>query len=193
MIKNIRKVNLEKSNFVKPFRLNYEQNGVEKVWDCIEVHNSVSCLLYHEEKEAFVFVKQFRPAVWFTQEQRGQKYKEQGFTYELCAGILDKNLSLEETMREEIIEELGYKVDKIKKLTSYYDGLGFSGNQQTIFYAKIKESMRISKGGGTPDEFIESVFIPKSEIMSFIFNEEYAKSTGLMFSVTWFLAFCEDN
>lgn len=44
-----------------------------------------------------------------------------GVTHELCAGIVDKNLSLVEIMHEEILEECGYDcpVDKISKITSF--------------------------------------------------------------------------
>lgn len=187
MIKDVKRVDFDKSEFIKPFRLSFNQNGVNKIWDCIKVHDSVSCLLYHEQKQAFLFVKQFRPPVWFTQEQNGEKSSEQGFTYELCAGILDKNLSLEETMKEEIIEEVGYRVENLHRLISYYNGLGFSGNKQTIFYAAINEDMKINQGGGTLNEFIEPIFVPKNEVVDFIFDEKFAKSTGLMFSITWFL------
>ena len=33
-----------------------------------------------------------------------------GFTYELCAGLVDKKASLEQIASEEILEETGYKV-----------------------------------------------------------------------------------
>ncbi|XP_072895538.1 uridine diphosphate glucose pyrophosphatase NUDT14 isoform X5 [Hemitrygon akajei] len=45
-----------------------------------------------------------------------------GITYELCAGIVDKpGLSLEETAKEEIQEECGYRVplESLQKITSY--------------------------------------------------------------------------
>ena len=34
-----------------------------------------------------------------------------GFTIELCAGIVDKDKSLEEIAAEEVFEECGYKID----------------------------------------------------------------------------------
>ncbi|MCI6989374.1 MAG: NUDIX hydrolase, partial [Campylobacter sp.] len=105
----------EKSNFVKPFRVEFSQNGLVRNWDCVKVHSSVSCLLYHEEKDAFLLVKQFRPAVWHSLKYLAnldeQTAINRAFTYELCAGITDKNLSEIDTMREEILEETGYKVD----------------------------------------------------------------------------------
>ncbi len=44
-----------------------------------------------------------------------------GVTWELCAGIVDKDLSLIEITREEIREECGYDVpaESISKITSF--------------------------------------------------------------------------
>lgn len=44
-----------------------------------------------------------------------------GFTIELCAGIVDKDQSLAETMKDELLEECGYDVplSAINKVTSY--------------------------------------------------------------------------
>lgn len=44
-----------------------------------------------------------------------------GVTTELCAGIVDKNLSLQEIVQEEILEECGYKIplDNIERVVSY--------------------------------------------------------------------------
>ena len=49
------------SPYVKPFRLYYVQNGQEKNWDLLKVHDSVSIVIYNKSRNKLVFVKQFRP------------------------------------------------------------------------------------------------------------------------------------
>lgn len=49
------------SPYVKPFRLFYVQNGVEKNWDLMKVHDSVSIILFNKPRNRLIFVKQFRP------------------------------------------------------------------------------------------------------------------------------------
>ena len=68
-IKKFKISELKSSNFVKPFRLNFEMDGVARAWDCVKVHDSVSILLYHTQRDALLLVKQFRPSVWFYQEE----------------------------------------------------------------------------------------------------------------------------
>jgi UDP-sugar diphosphatase len=63
----------------------------------------VAVLLYHEEKKAFLLVKQFRAPVYLNDNSKT-------YTYELCAGLVDKDKSLIEIAKEEIDEECGYNV-----------------------------------------------------------------------------------
>lgn len=61
-IKNIRFGPLPPdSPYVKPFRMYYTQNEVEKNWDLLKVHDSVSIIIFNTSRQKLVFVKQFRP------------------------------------------------------------------------------------------------------------------------------------
>ncbi|MDR0666801.1 MAG: NUDIX domain-containing protein [Campylobacteraceae bacterium] len=167
------------SPYVKPFSVFYEEDGREKRWDCIKTHDSVACILYHVEKKAFILVKQFRPAVYMNDSD--------GFTYEMCAGILDKNKSEEDTMQEEILEECGYDVplSSLERLFTFYTGVGFSGSKQTLFFAEIHESMKKNRGGGIHDEQIEVFYLPVSKAKEFMYDESKPKTAGTMFAIVW--------
>ncbi|CAM2974906.1 NUDIX hydrolase [Helicobacter burdigaliensis] len=189
-ISNIRFCECVDSKYVKPKRMLFCENGKERAWDIIEAHDSVAVLLYHTQKDAFCIVKQFRPAVYLKEKQRNAIAQELGYTYELCAGITDKpNKSLKQIAKEEILEECGYDVplENIEKITEFYSSVGFAGSKQTLFVASIDESMQKTKGGGVDDENIEVIYIKKEEAYSFIFNESYPKTSGIMFAFLWYL------
>jgi UDP-sugar diphosphatase len=170
------------SKYIQPFSVFFIEDGQEKRWDYIKTHDSVACLLYHTQKEAFLLVKQFRPAVYL--EHRGET---DGFTYEMCAGILDKDKSSAQTMQEEILEECGYDVpiENIDKITSFYS-VGYSGAKQTFYFAHIDETMKKNDGGGIHDERIELFFLPIREAQNFIYDDKKPKSAGTMFALVWF-------
>ncbi|WP_353661893.1 NUDIX domain-containing protein [Hydrogenimonas sp. SS33] len=182
MIEKVRLEPLVDSRFVRPALVRYVQDGVEKSWEVIRAHDSVAVFLFHREKEAFLLVRQFRPAVYL---QNGD-----GFTYELCAGIVDKALPLVQIAKEEIEEETGYGVDaaKIEKVTSFYTSVGFAGSKQTLFYAEVDERMRVGEGGGIDDESIEVVEVPLSKAREFMFDESIVKTPGLLFAFMWFFS-----
>ncbi|MDD6055973.1 MAG: NUDIX domain-containing protein [Helicobacter sp.] len=185
-ITNIRFSDCVDSKYIKPKRVLFCENGVEKSWDIIEAHNSVAALLYHTQKDSFIFVKQFRPAVYLKESKKDKNAN--GYTYELCAGIMDKNKSEIETMQEEILEECGFKIPltQLTKITEFYSSVGFAGSKQTLYFAKVDDSFKINCGGGIEDENIEVVYIKKQEALEFMFNESYHKTSGLMFSLLWY-------
>jgi len=170
---------LENPEYISTYLATYKQNGVTKDWEIVQAHDSVAILLYHAQEDAFVLVRQFRPAVYLNNDD--------GLTVELCAGIVDKKLPLVDIAREEIEEECGYKVksEKIKKITSFHTSVGFAGSKQTLYYAEIDDSMKISEGGGVDDEQIEVMYLPVSEAKTFIYDESIAKTPGIMFAFMW--------
>lgn len=170
----------QESNYIKPKSMFYKQNGKKKRWDIVDTHNSVAILLYHTEFDSFVFVKQFRPSIYLKNSD--------GFTYELCAGIVDKDKSLKEIAYEEILEETGYDVPlkKINKISSFYTAVGFAGGRQRLYFAKIDESMRVSEGGGVDSEDIEVIYLKREDTLEFMFDEEIATTSGLMFALMWY-------
>lgn len=182
VIENFKTSELTNTKFIHPVKVTFNQNGKDKTWEAVRSHDSVAILLYHEEKNAFLLVKQFRAPVYLND-------KSKMFTYELCAGLVDKEKSLVEIAKEEIDEECGYDVDikDIQKVTSFFTNVGISGGCQHLFFAKINESMRVHNGGGINDEQIELYFLPIEKCDELIFDESKAKTPGLIFSFYWFL------
>lgn len=182
---NVYKINrvqpLENPKFIKPILINYSIKGVERAWEAVVAYDSVAALLWHREKDAFIIVKQLRATVL-------NKNRDDGMMYELCAGIIDKNLNHTQIAKEEILEECGYDipVENIQKISSFYTNVGISGTHQTLYYAACDDSMKVNDGGGLDDEDIEVVYIPVSEAKKFMFDESCQKTTGVMMAFYWF-------
>jgi len=173
---------LKKPQFVQPIKINYTLKGQQKVWEAIISHDSVSILLWHTQKCSFVVVKQLRATVLHS-------HKKNGYTYELCAGIIDKEISDIEIAKEEVLEECGYDIplESFSKITSFYPNVGVTGAKQTLYYAECDESMHVNEGGGTHEEDIEVIYIPIEEIKTFMFDESYHKTPGMLMAFYWFL------
>ena len=168
------------SVYIKTKSMYYTHNSVEKRWDIVDTHNSVAILLYHQALDSFVFVKQFRPSIYVKNED--------GFTYELCEGIVDKDKSLIEIAKEEVLEETGYDVplEKLQKISSFYTAVGFAGGRQTLYYAVLDDSMKVNEGGGIEDENIEVIYLKREKTLEFMFDESIATTSGLMFALMWY-------
>ena len=183
-IKNIK--SLEKPKFIKPFLIEYELDKKLLKWECISVHDSVSVLLFDVDKKAFVLVKQLRIPLLLKCEKDSINLSENGISYELCSGIMDKNLSEEDTIKEEILEECGYRVDSVEKIASFYGSLGTAASKQTFFYTEVSDEVKVSVGGGIDDEKIEIFYLPIKEAKEFIYDENIPKPASLAFCFMWF-------
>jgi len=200
------------SRFIRPSRVVFKQNGREREWDYLKVHDSVCALLFNTTRKAFILVKQFRPAVYMHINRNIHKKVptdgsavsmtaedsslpitaplSEGVTYELCAGIIDKNMSLAGLMRQEILEECGYDVpeENLQEIVSFRGGVGSTGALQTFFFAKVTDEMCVSKGGGNLDEGerIEVFYLPLEKSREFLFDQTKQKPAGLMFAFMWY-------
>ncbi|KAK3912771.1 Uridine diphosphate glucose pyrophosphatase NUDT14 [Frankliniella fusca] len=120
VVEDVKITPLKESVFVKPLSLEFRQNGKQRKWDMIRVHDSVTIIIFNTTRQKLICVKQFRPAVYYSSIPEDDKKSGRidtskhppslGITLEFCAGIVDKNKSLVETAREEVLEECGYDV-----------------------------------------------------------------------------------
>ena len=176
-IENIEVKELTNPQDFKVYEVSYTKEGTTYRKKVTKAMNVVKILIYHREKDAFVLVKQFRPLVYIN-------LPDKAIRYELCGGREDKTgLSSEEVAKEEVLEETGYKVEKLEKITTLV-----TGGTMTLFYAEVDESMRVHNGGGLEDENIDLVYLPVNEAKTFMFDESKSKRPGLMFSFCWFLS-----
>ena len=177
MIKIDKIEELCKGKFVSLKKLYYTQDNKKKTWEIASIFDSVAVLIYNVTQGSFVLVKQFRPPVYLKNND--------GYTYELCAGICDKDIPLEQIAIEEIYEETGYKVDSVIKINSFWTAVGSAGAKQTLFYAEVEDKDRINQGGGIDNEKIEVIHLPLNDMEDFMENDDLVKTPGLLYAFEW--------
>ena len=69
-ISNVSLVPLTESKYLTPMRMMYCQDGKEKVWDLMKCHSSVAVVIFNTDTNKFIFVQQFRPAVFVEQAKK---------------------------------------------------------------------------------------------------------------------------
>ena len=139
VVKKIKKISLSKSFFsfwryqflirsfnkkIKPYKINRE---------ILSVGDVVFALCYSPEEKKFYLIKQFRPFYYI----RKEKYK-----FELVGGLVDKGENLTQALKREIMEEIGVKTLKIKKLTKYCPVPGYSDEIVNVYYAEVEKIKR---------------------------------------------------
>ncbi|KAK2491293.1 hypothetical protein MC885_005890 [Smutsia gigantea] len=197
------------SPYLRPLTLHYRQNGMQKSWDFMKTHDSVTILMFNASQRSLVLVKQFRPAVYVDEVERcfpgslaavDQDGPQElpaalpgsaGVTYELCAGLVDQpGLSLEEVACKEAWEECGYQLapSDLRRVATYKSGVGLMGSNQTMFYAEVTNAQRGGAGGGLVEEgeLIEVVHLPLGDAQAFAGDPDIPKTLGVVFGISWF-------
>jgi GDP-mannose pyrophosphatase NudK len=106
--------------------------------------NGAAILLYNVEKGKVVLTKQFRMPTYLNGNR-------DGMMIEACAGLLEKG-NAEETIKMEVEEETGYKIDKVKKVFEAYMSPGSVTEILYFFIGQYEDAMKVSEGGGAEDE-----------------------------------------
>lgn len=146
-----------------------------------------------------LLVRQFRPALYAaTLRKAGLTSSTAGgsnppvtsaFACELCAGIVDKRMSLAEIAKEEVLEECGYDVplENIQRVTSFASSVGVQGSTQTLFFAEVDEGMSTQEAGGvlSDGERIEVLGLPLENVDAFLLDDSIPKTAGAMFGLLW--------
>ncbi|WKY09775.1 hypothetical protein Q1695_002264 [Nippostrongylus brasiliensis] len=202
-------------NFVSPYlkgvKCSFTQRGRRRSFDLVFRHSSVATLLYHTTQKKFVFVRQFRPAVLVGHilrqpENLGKNIGEvawsnydasHGYTLELCAGLIDKDIPILDITREEIEEECGYKVrnEDLQFVATFSVAAHESGGTQYLFYAEIDDSMKITEGGGNVDEgeYITKVFLSESEVLEYINGDFSMGPPSVLYALLWWFVHKSSN
>ena len=185
---NIKKINtLCKGKFLELKEVFYKYKDKDKRWEVCSSMDSVSVLIYDIDLDSIILVKQFRLPVYLKNSD--------GFSYELCAGLCDKNKCNIEIAREEVLEECGYdvKVDRLKKITSTWASVGTNAARQTIYYVEVTQQDKVNEGGGLEDEDIEVIELKSDEVEKFIFDENIVLTPGAKFALMWWLHYKKER
>lgn len=139
--------------------------------------DSVAIVIFEKETQSILLTNQFRyPSC---------KHNE-GWLLEIPAGSMEENESPEECVTREVMEELGYKIDKTKLINTFYTSPGASTERIFLFSAEVSQNDKTEKGGGNDDENedIQMVKIPISELSTKILELKDAKT---ILGLQWFL------
>ena len=207
-IRDLRVESLKESRFVRPARLRFKQNNVEKIWDVVSVHDSVYILIFNKTSQKLVLVKQFRPAVYFSQlksenpdlvavgstvDNAALIPGSRGICLEVCAGIIDKNKPVVEIAKAEVLEECGFDapLSAFEQVSKIISGIGTGGSIMTLFYVEVTEDMRVSSGGGLVEEgeMIQVVEMSIPEVREYISSKDLINCPpAFMYAIMWYLA-----
>ena len=140
---------------------------------------AAGALIYLTDKQSFVFVRQFRYAVF-------SKEKE-GWIDEIVAGVMEGNDTPLSCIRRECIEEAGYQIDRFHPMGWFYVSPGITNERIHLFIGLCTRQCKKFSGGGLreEDEDLQLIEIPREEAAQKL-KEGYFKDGKTLLALQFF-------
>jgi len=167
---------------IKKARIKHElfnSDTIEVDRFCIERGDSVAIVLYEKDTDSLLFTKQFRyPTI----------KESDGWILELTAGSLEGNEDPEQRVKMEVEEEIGYQVNGLDFISSFFVSPGGSSERIFLFYTEVNSSDKVFKGGGmiAEKEDIQLVKMPVKDVHNHFKNNQFRDAKTII-GIQWFL------
>lgn len=177
-VRNIQK-ELLSDNWYSLKKVTFEYQREDGQWEtqvreAYDRGNGAVILLYNKAKQSVVLTRQFRMPTYLNGNP-------DGMMIEACAGILEKG-NAEETIRMEVTEETGYRINHVEKVFESYMSPGSVTEILHFFIGEYHDTMKVSIGGGAPEETenIEVLELPFTEALRLFANGEIKDAKTIM-------------
>ena len=112
------------------------KNGEKEISrEVIKAPNSVAAIIYDTIKEKYIFIQQYRAGA-------------DGMMVEVAGGVMEEGEKHEQSIKREIMEETGYKVDSVSHAKDFYLTPGISNDVVSLFYCEVSEKVNEGVGDG---------------------------------------------
>ncbi|WP_161622719.1 NUDIX domain-containing protein [Cesiribacter andamanensis] len=116
----------------KKLLVDYKGETLER--EQIDIGRVAAALVYNTQRNTYLLVKQYRFGA-------GQPLQE------IVAGMVDNRQNdPQQTIRKEVEEETGYRVDRLEQLMDFYPSPGASTEKVYLYYAEV--SQKTAEGVG---------------------------------------------
>ena len=125
--------------------------------------DAVAALLFNVDRRSVVLVEQFKvPSL--IGRRRDDPTTTDGWITEVMAGMINENETPEDAVIRETLEETGYRIKNPLLICKFFSSPGGTSERIFLYFAKVSESERPSKGGGVADEDIKVVQIGVTDL-----------------------------
>jgi nudix-type nucleoside diphosphatase (YffH/AdpP family) len=105
--------------------------------------DAVAVLIYNPDTQKVILTEQFRYPIYAGSG---------GWIVEVVAGVLEEGEMPEDTVRREMVEEVGYKANELIPISTFYPSPGGSSERIYLYYAEVNGTLKVNDGGGLDSE-----------------------------------------
>ncbi len=159
--------------------LRYEKFNGEMSDEIIRLNfnrgNSVGVLLFNENKNTIILVKQFRYPAYVNNGP--------GWILEIVAGMIDDR-DVVSVAKSEVLEEAGYEIGDINFICKFYPSPGGSSEIVYLYWGKVHEKVGLGGGNIHENEDIQVVELPLIDALKMIETGEICDAKTII-AIQW--------
>jgi ADP-ribose pyrophosphatase len=121
--------------------------------------DAVAVMLYNPDTDEVVLVNQFKVPALIARQRDNPKTRN-GWITEAVAGMIDEGETPEKAIIRETLEETGYRIANPRLISKFFSEPGGMSARIFLYFAEVRDSDKISAGGGLPNEDITVVQMP---------------------------------
>lgn len=148
----IRKKEKVYDGYFKIYEVTVEQDGNTFTREQFDRGNAVAAMVYDTKEQLYILTRQ-------------QRIGAESELVEVVAGMIDKGEEPAQSIAREIKEEIGYHVDKVEHLYSFYSSPGGCTEKVELFYVEVSDQEHAGGGNAHEHEKIELVKLSKEELL----------------------------
>jgi nudix-type nucleoside diphosphatase (YffH/AdpP family) len=141
---------------------------------------SVAAVVWRHDTDDLLFAEQFR----YPTLERGP-----GWLLEIMAGVIDGSETPEAAVRREIDEELGYRIDRVEPIATFYVSPGGSSERIWLYFVDTTEASHSDAGGGVAaeNEDIRVVTMPRDAARQALDEGQFTDAKTII-GLQWFFS-----
>lgn len=138
--------------YFKMYEVTVQQDGETFTREQFDRGSAVAAVVFDTETEQFILTRQYRIG-------------SESELIEVVAGMIDKGEEPAQSIAREINEEIGYHVDKVEHLYTFYSSPGGCTEKVELFYVEVSHQEHEGGGNAHENEKIELVKLTKEEFL----------------------------
>lgn len=163
--------NIKKGKYLNAYELTYlNKTGAEKIYEIVSRNTLAAPEDLGQKTNGVSIVATMDNKLLLLHEFRMGVNKK---IYNLCAGMIEPNETMEDCIRRELYEETGLNLIAIKKiLRPSYSAVGFSDIKTQIAFVEV--SGNISTQNTSANELIDAAFYTTEQIRILLETEDFS-------------------
>ncbi len=109
----------------------------------LERGDAVGVVIFNRDSQHVVLTEQFRYPAY----RKGPVWM-----IEVVAGMIEPGADTAQTVRREVLEEVGYRLDNFESIGAFYVSPGGSSERIFLYAAEVGNHNRVARGGGLAEE-----------------------------------------